>query len=314
MAYSSLPNPLPLSDAGPVLLACQRPVDLIVPPDQETLIARLREAVVSGAYDLERIAGALAQAAHSLTNCDGAAVALRRQAGVICFGRSGEVAPPIGTPLSAQSGISGECLRGSVIIRCDDTQLDSRVDAEVCMQLGIRAIAAVPLRGDGQTIGILETFSGSPGSFTEEHIRLLRRLGELVESANRRAPGNERDLTADNERVKRPEVEDANVSDTVAEIKSEAKGSGHRYQLIAAGAVLLFFFAGWMVSARFQPQAAVPAANANVEAVRPATPASAPPQIAKPSPERPAARNATARPAAKSAQAERAPASSLPAN
>jgi len=121
-------------------------------------------------------------------------------------------------------------------------------------------------------------------------------------------------LTADNERVKRPEVEDANVSDTVAEIKSEAKGSGHRYQLIAAGAVLLFFFAGWMVSARFQPQAAVPAANANVEAVRPATPASAPPQIAKPSPERPAARNATARPAAKSAQAERAPASSLPAN
>ncbi|PYV58149.1 MAG: hypothetical protein DMG91_05060, partial [Acidobacteria bacterium] len=121
MAYSSFPNPLLPSNAGPILLAVQRPIDLIVPPDAETLVSRLREAVGSGAYDLENIAGALAEAAHTITNAGGAAVALRRGKTVICVGRSGESAPPLGTPLSAESGISGECLRGSVIIRCDDT-------------------------------------------------------------------------------------------------------------------------------------------------------------------------------------------------
>jgi hypothetical protein len=250
MAYSSFPNPLPPSNAGPILLAVQRPIDLIVPPDQETLVSRLREAVTSGAYDLERIAGALAEAAHTITDASGAAVALRRENKVICVGRSGETAPPLGTPLSAQSGISGECLRGSVIIRCDDTLLDSRVDAVVCEELGIRSVVAVPLRGGGRTVGIIEVFAASPGSFTDAHVRALRRLGELAESANRAVLEEE----PQQPQIVLPVPVLANPAPSPEPAPSWGK---HRQQLIAAAAVLFFFAAGWVVSAKFQGRAPV---------------------------------------------------------
>lgn len=282
MAYQSLPNPLPPFNNGPILLACERTVDLIVPPDPETLISRLRTAVASGKYDLERIAGALAEAAHTITSAAGAAVALRREKKVICVGRSGEAAPPLGTPLSAEAGISGECLRGSVIIRCDDTLLDPRVDGAVCSELGIRSVVAVPLRGGGQTVGIIEVFAATPGAFSDAHVRQLRRLGELAESANRAEVGEEEQEP----QAVLPIPVLANPARQPAPAQSWRK---HRQQLIAAAAVLFFFAAGWMVSARFQGHAPVtlPTVQAAPEPARN--------DVVKPSPEHPVVKKQAAR-------------------
>jgi|SRR5215470_18035058 len=282
MAYPSLPNPLPPSDVGPILLAVQRPIDLIVPPDSETLIYRLRDAVASGTYDLGKIASALAEAAHTITNADGAAVAMRREKRVICVGRSGEAAPPLGTPLSAESGISGECLGGSVIIRCDDTSLDPRVDATVCTQLGIRSLVAVPIRGGGQTIGIIEVFSACPSSFTDSHIRGLRRLGELAESANR-TEVRERQREEGYEQQLRLPV--PVLVDPPPQPPADESWERYRQQLLAAAAVLFFFAAGWVVSEQFHGQspAALPVVQAD-----PGLPARD--QVAKPSPQHPVAK------------------------
>ena len=284
MAYSSLPNPFPRSDAGPILLAVQRPIDLIVPPDPETLVSRLREAVASGAYDLERIAGALAEAAHTITSADGAAVAMRREKRVICVGRSGGSAPPLGTPLSADSGISGECLRGSVIIRCDDTLLDSRVDATVCTELGIRSLVAVPVRGCWQTIGIIEAFSANPASFTDAHVRALRRLGELAESANR---AETREKQREEEYEQQLQLPVPVLASPAPQPETEEAWEKHRQQLIAAAAVLFFFAAGWVVSAQFHGRApaALPVVQADPAVVQAGAPARD--QVAKPSPEHP---------------------------
>ena len=288
MAYPPLPNPLPPFNSGPILLACERPVDLIVPPDPETLISRLRDAVASGKYDLERIAGALAEAAHNVTAASGAAVALRREKKVICVGRSGETAPPLGTPLSAQSGISGECLRGSVIIRCDDTLLDSRVDVAVCEELGIRSVVAVPLRGGGRTVGIIEVFAATQHAFTDAHVRQLRRLGELAESANR---AEAREEEPDPPVVlPTPMVLPVPVLANAAPRGEPAESwREHRQQLLAAAAVLFFFAAGWVVSARFQGHApvALPTVQAAPEPVRV--------DAVKPSPGRPVVRKQAAR-------------------
>jgi GAF domain-containing protein len=284
MAYSSFPNPLLPSNAGPILLAVQRPIDLIVPPDAETLVSRLREAVGSGAYDLENIAGALAEAAHTITNAGGAAVALRRGKTVICVGRSGESAPPLGTPLSAESGISGECLRGSVIIRCDDTLLDGRVDAAVCTELGIRSVVAVPLRGVGQTVGIIEVFSANSASFTDAHVRMLRRLGELAESANRaEIRDKQREQEYEQQEYEQQVVLPVPVLIDPAPLpEAEESWEKHRQQLIAAAAVLFFFAAGWVVSAQFhgQPSVSLPTVQA-----APGLPVKD--EVAKPSPQHP---------------------------
>jgi protein TonB len=107
---------------------------------------------------------------------------------VVCRARSGETAPPLGASLSADSGISGECLRTGEILHCGDTQSDVRVDPEVCGRLGLRSMAIVPIVGWHGINGILEVFSTQPRAFTEEHIAWLKQLATLAEKARALQP------------------------------------------------------------------------------------------------------------------------------
>jgi hypothetical protein len=60
------------------------------------------------------------------TGATGAAVALRsnNDGAVICRARIGETAPTLGSCLSTESGISGECIRTGKLLFCDDTEFD----------------------------------------------------------------------------------------------------------------------------------------------------------------------------------------------
>jgi len=150
----------------------------------EVVFSKLVEEIASGNVELDVLLSRIAVAAQSLTNANGAALGMRRDGVVVCVGRSGETAPGLGARLSEDSGISGACLRTGQTLRCDDTETDLRVDAEVCRNLGLRAIAAAPIRSNFTTIGILEVFATAAFSFTDEHIAILSGLAELADIAN----------------------------------------------------------------------------------------------------------------------------------
>ena len=154
-----------------------------------TIFSTLRAAIAGETYDSAMVLGAIAEAAQALTGAKASALAMRRDGLVICRARSGETAPEIGSRLSIDSGISGECLRTGKVLRCDDTFKDLRADPQVCRRLGLRSIAAVPLRGKRGTMGVLEAFSSRPYAFAEEHMDYLVRLAELAEMARLRESG-----------------------------------------------------------------------------------------------------------------------------
>jgi TonB family protein len=139
--------------------------------------------IASNTQSTETILGTIAVAAHALTGATGAAVAMPRDGVVVCVGRSGETAPELGDRLNVDSGITGECLRTGVIMRCDDASRDFHVDAEVCRQLGLQSIAVVPLRGQYGRVGVLEVFSTQSYAFTEDKMEILGRLAGLAEAA-----------------------------------------------------------------------------------------------------------------------------------
>ena len=149
--------------------------------DSELILTRLREQIAAGTQDPDVLLGAIAVSAQAMTDATGAALGIRRNGTVACAGRSGETAPALGAKLSESSGISGECLRSGRSQRCHDTENDPRVDTEVCRDLGLRSIAAVPIRSRLETVGILEVFSTSAHAFTEEHLNQLSSLAELAD-------------------------------------------------------------------------------------------------------------------------------------
>jgi protein TonB len=146
----------------------------------------LRQEIAGGTRSLDAISAAIARSAQALTGANAAALAMRKEGTVVCVGRSGDSAPEVGTLLSVDSGISGECLRTGKLLRCDDTQKDLRVDPVVCLSLGLRSIAVAPLRGRHGIMGVLEVFSPRPFAFADEDIAALRELAELAETARAR--------------------------------------------------------------------------------------------------------------------------------
>lgn len=151
-------------------------------------LSSVKDLIAAGERRLEPILGTITDVARSLTGASGAALAMWKDGAMVCRARSGTTAPALGAQLSADTGISGACLRSGKIQHCVDTENNPLVDAEVCRSLGLRSIAVLPIQGWRGVNGILEVFSTAPGAFTDEHIDLLMQLAALAERARASQP------------------------------------------------------------------------------------------------------------------------------
>jgi TonB family protein len=221
-------------------------------PDDYLLIDRLREDASAGRMDLSSILSEATHAARYFTDATGAALALWSQGVVICRARSGDTAPPLGAKLDVDAGISGECLRSGRSQRCDDSLTDSRVNAEVCTEMGIRSLAAVPLRGGQGVIGILEVFSDKPNAFSDAHITLLKKLAKIAAAGREQSvtPVANRPAEIPPEPKPTPVVAPPVIRDWIAYLPARMRGEEGQPWRLAAAAVLLLLLGifGWAFS------------------------------------------------------------------
>jgi N-acetylmuramoyl-L-alanine amidase len=136
-------------------------------------------------FGLDEVLALVAQRALSITGSDGVAVALADNDAIICRASAGTIAPPPGIALDPNSGFSGACLRSGQTVRCDDSETDSRVNAQACRTLGTRSMIAVPLSAKQRVIGLIEAFSKEAYGFNDSDVRSLNLLGELILAAVR---------------------------------------------------------------------------------------------------------------------------------
>jgi hypothetical protein len=166
--------------------------DVAPPPNYtDTLeaVTAIQRQVEALGPDLAAALQLIADRAQTLVRASGAAIAL---AGadpdfMICRASSGPDAPPVGAPLQVGSGFSGECVKTGLVLRCDDTEFDLRVDRDNCRALGLRSILAVPVRVREKSIGLVEVFSAQSYAFSDDDSGVLQRLADTVLAAVNRA-------------------------------------------------------------------------------------------------------------------------------
>ena len=142
--------------------------------------------------DIDAVLHLITERALSLTGASGAALAFLTDDRMICRARAGEPAPPLGAPVDAKRGLSGECVRSGLLVSCEDTENDPRVDSEICRELGIGSLMAAPIVSDFRVVGLLETFSPHPRAFTKAHETVLDRLVEMIPKTHREKTQPER--------------------------------------------------------------------------------------------------------------------------
>jgi GAF domain/Sel1 repeat/PilZ domain len=160
-------------------------------PDRSGLLAAVeavRREIQETGDDVDAVLQLVTERALTLTGASGAALAFLTEDKMICRARAGEPAPPLGTPVNVKEGLSGECVRSDLLVSCEDTENDPRVDPEVCRTLGIGSMMAAPIVSYLRVVGLLEVFSPHPRGFAKVHEVVLDRLVEIIPKAYRENP------------------------------------------------------------------------------------------------------------------------------
>jgi TonB family protein len=131
---------------------------------------------------LDLVLNEIVEDARLATGATAAAIALSRDDEIVCRATTGDNAPDLGVRLEVHSGLSGACVQSKKWQRCDDTETDSRVNAEVCRGLGVRSILVFPVVKEDKLLGVVEIFSPRPNAFSDREIQTLEALSRSIVS------------------------------------------------------------------------------------------------------------------------------------
>jgi hypothetical protein len=157
--------------------------EILLDPNQDRFNADGTETTASSPAASDSDPKSLEQitrSAQHLTGANGAALAISDRSSMSCRACSGYLAPPVGTQLNTDSGLTATCVKAGEIVRCDDTRIDPRADAAKCGDA--RSILAVPIFDGPIVAGVLEVLSAKPHRFTDQHVTTLQLLARLIEN------------------------------------------------------------------------------------------------------------------------------------
>jgi putative methionine-R-sulfoxide reductase with GAF domain len=144
--------------------------------------------------DLEAALQLLAERAQYITGASGAAIALIEESEMICRASAGPSAPALGAEVQVKSSLTGESVRTRQVLRCDNTETDSRVNRETCIALNIKSVMVVPLLREQEVIGVFELLADRTSAFEDRDVKALERLAEMVQTSLEHAEAAKRAL------------------------------------------------------------------------------------------------------------------------
>jgi PAS domain S-box-containing protein len=143
------------------------------------VIAAQQDITINSA-NLDEVMTAIVEHTQHLTQADGAAIEILEGNELIYRAASGIALNFMGLRLKVAHSLSGHCVQTGQLLRCDETETDSRVVRSLCRQVGIRAMLLVPLHYQGQRIGVLKVLSVTPAKFTEPDTQTLQLMSGFL--------------------------------------------------------------------------------------------------------------------------------------
>jgi N-acetylmuramoyl-L-alanine amidase len=139
-------------------------------------------------FILDEVLQLICDRAQAITQADGIVVALAenpaKKSELVCRAAAGTLAVERGVHL-IESEFLQDCLESGRILRCDDCEIDARVEPDLALRMGSRSTVLVPLRGRREQLGVIQAFSRTPRAFSDHDVRCFDLFAELVLSALR---------------------------------------------------------------------------------------------------------------------------------
>lgn len=156
----------------------------ISPPSDSGRTQRMLSAVLEvqslmteADFDLDQFMQRVVDLAAHLTHAKGAVVELVDGNEMVYRCASDAMRAHVGLRLPREASLSGRCVAAASALRCDDSELDDRVDQDACRRVGVRSMICAPLFQKGRCVGVLKVMGDRPHQFDGDDQDLLNLLG-----------------------------------------------------------------------------------------------------------------------------------------
>jgi EAL domain-containing protein (putative c-di-GMP-specific phosphodiesterase class I) len=163
--------------------ACQQPADASSEINEHDLLQRLiatQSEIVQAGLDPYKVVDVVTRRAQELTRSTGAVVEILVGSELVYWSASGSAQAHVGLRTSLKKSLAGLCVSSRRALRCDDSEVDPRVDREVARQTRSRSALVVPLPYADSIIGVLEVMSPTTIAYGPKDIRTLELLSSLI--------------------------------------------------------------------------------------------------------------------------------------
>jgi hypothetical protein len=157
--------------------------DWSVESPQEMPFLVAKETALRDEPKLYRILNDVASKALQATGATGVAIGLGREDAMICYAAAGLPFADLGVRINTESGLTAAAIQRQMSQWCSDTESDSRVDVEVCRQLGARSIIVVPICARDSVVGVIAIFSANPDAFSLSDLHRVKELAQWASEA-----------------------------------------------------------------------------------------------------------------------------------
>src|SRR5882762_2293507 len=150
------------------------------------LIGR-RELDVDGTMQL------IVDRAQAVANATGVAIALFKGHQLVYRAGSGSAAEYVGRHVMATLSVPADTTEGREILRVEDAETDTRIQAEICRQFGAKSLLILLIYHEQSVAGVLEVFFSEAHAFQDCEVRAYRLMSGLVGEAMSQATHRERE-------------------------------------------------------------------------------------------------------------------------
>ncbi|PYX60994.1 MAG: hypothetical protein DMG76_00930 [Acidobacteria bacterium] len=152
------------------------------------LIGR-RELDVDGTMQL------IVDRAQTVANATGVAIALFKGHQLVYRAGSGSAADYVGRHVMATLSVPADTTGGREILRVEDVETDTRIQAEICRQFGAKSLLILLIYHEQSVAGVLEVFFGEAHAFQDCEVRAYRLMAGLIGEAMSQSTHLEREKT-----------------------------------------------------------------------------------------------------------------------
>jgi hypothetical protein len=125
----------------------------------------------------------IVEAAKNVANASGVAVGLLKGGQLIYRAGSGSAVTNVGRQVTASLTVTASTKTNREILRVENAQTDTRIEAAICRQFGASSLLILPIYHEQILAGVLEILFSEPHAFQDREVRTYRLMAEQIEAA-----------------------------------------------------------------------------------------------------------------------------------